>query len=337
MRWPGRSGKGRFGQACSGGLLVLLAGASLATGVTVVPVRPFVDGDGDRVDDTIDQCLYSAPGAVVDEHGCSADNDQDGDQVPDNVDDCPYSPPGARVDARGCALDSDFDGVADGLDRCPDSELGAIVDEFGCASGQHPAAVPMQRPIVAAPQPKPQVAVTTPGVSSTAPAAAAIVMKPAPPVSPAPVLPTQTATVPAPIGKAAVPAPTVSPAASLPPSRPTVSPAPAPVSSALSVRYGKGSAALGAGELQILRNALPKLRQQLKGQARIVVQGYAEIDEGPNASTLARTRANRVRRFLEQNGFETHELSSVGLPAGKPASNAASDSMRRVDLVIESE
>eukprot|EP00456_Euglypha_rotunda_P081709 TRINITY_DN7994_c0_g2_i3.p2 TRINITY_DN7994_c0_g2~~TRINITY_DN7994_c0_g2_i3.p2 ORF type:complete len:183 (+),score=23.05 TRINITY_DN7994_c0_g2_i3:140-688(+) len=160
MGRPGRSRRERFGQACSGGLLGLLAGASLAAGVTVVPVRPFVDGDGDRVDDTIDQCLYSAPGAVVDVHGCSADNDQDADNVPDNVDDCPYSPPGAKVDVRGCALDSDFDGVADGLDRCPDSELGAIVDPLGCASGQHPLAV-AQRPV-----PVPQAVVVSPRIVS---------------------------------------------------------------------------------------------------------------------------------------------------------------------------
>ena len=95
----------------------------------------------------------------------------------------------------------------------------------------------------------------------------------------------------------------------------------------------KGVAALGTGELQLLRRALPKLRQQLKGHSLILVQGYADLDEGPSADTLARTRANRVRRFLEQNGFETRELSSVGLPAGKPATGA--ESMRRVELVIE--
>ena len=115
---------------------------------------------------------------------------------------------------------------------------------------------------------------------------------------------------------------------------PTRSLAPTPLP-ALTVHYGKGVAALGSGELQNLRSALPDLRRQLKGHALILVQGYADLGEGPSPDTLARTRANRVRRFLEQNGFEIRELSSVGLPAGKPAPGAAADSMRRVELVIE--
>ena len=333
MGRPGRSGRERFGQACSGGLLGLLAGASLAAGVSVVPVRPFVDGDGDRVDDTLDQCLYSAPGAVVDVHGCSADNDQDADQVPDNVDDCPYSPPGAKVDARGCALDSDFDGVADGLDRCPDSELGAIVDELGCAGGQRPLAAAAPRPsfvsppvTVAAPRSTPPASALTGTSSEQAPTAS----MPAP-AKPAPI-PAPAASQVTPQSAPAAPARSMQPL----PARPLASsPSSAPSTDALTVHYGKGVAALSSGELQKLRDALPRLRQQLKGHALIVVQGYADLDEGPNPDTLARTRANRVRRFLEQNGFEIRELSSVGLPAGKPVPGAAADAMRRVELVIE--
>lgn len=293
----------------------------------MVPVRPFVDGDGDRVDDTLDQCLYSAPGAVVDVHGCSADNDQDADKVPDNVDDCPYSPPGARVDGRGCALDSDFDGIADGLDRCPDSELGAIVDELGCASGQRPLAAAVPPPPPFMPQP---AAATAPRSAVPSSTAAATALEQAPRVS-AP-LPPKPAPIPA--------APSGPSVRSLPPpsAHSASPPAPAPAASsaaALTVHYGKGVAALGPGELQNLRSALPGLRRQLTGHALIVVQGYADLDEGPNPDTLARTRANRVRRFLEQNGFETHELSSVGLPAGRPVPGATADAMRRVELVIE--
>ncbi|WP_421793316.1 hypothetical protein [Hydrocarboniphaga effusa] len=145
--------------------------------------------------------------------------------------------------------------------------------------------------------------------------------------------------IPSPAGRQAVPpsAPAPSAHSTQPlPARPLApSPSPALSAAAVTVHYGKGVAALGAGELQKLRDALPRLRQQLKGNALIVVQGYADLDEGPSPDTLARTRANRVRRFLEQNGFEIRELSSVGLPAGKPASGAAADAMRRVKLVIE--
>jgi hypothetical protein len=63
-----------------------------------------------------------------------SDTDQDG--VPDDRDHCPGTAPDAIVDANGCSADqrdSDYDGVPDGRDECPDSPPGTVVDTRGCA------------------------------------------------------------------------------------------------------------------------------------------------------------------------------------------------------------
>jgi FG-GAP repeat protein/thrombospondin type 3 repeat protein len=65
--------------------------------------------------------------------------DSDGDGVPDNLDQCPGTAPGAIVDAQGCSAqqrDSDNDGVPDSRDQCPDTPVGAITDANGCSIEQ---------------------------------------------------------------------------------------------------------------------------------------------------------------------------------------------------------
>jgi hypothetical protein len=70
---------------------------------------PPPDSDGDGVADDLDQCPNTARGAVVDAHGCSAEQrDSDHDGVPDAHDKCPDTPgsPGYFiVDANGCSLE----------------------------------------------------------------------------------------------------------------------------------------------------------------------------------------------------------------------------------------
>jgi hypothetical protein len=64
--------------------------------------------------------------------GATCQTDVDGDGVGDEIDDqCIPSPPGAIVDQDGCS-DEDNDGVEDSIDQCLDSLPDAIVDETGC-------------------------------------------------------------------------------------------------------------------------------------------------------------------------------------------------------------
>ncbi|MFK8016388.1 MAG: OmpA family protein [Gammaproteobacteria bacterium] len=93
---------------------------------------PVVDTDGDGVNDGVDQCPGTAPGAAVDARGCELDSDRDG--VPNSKDACPDTRAGARVDAKGCEItvDSDGDGVPNGTDRCPNTPRGTKVDSYGC-------------------------------------------------------------------------------------------------------------------------------------------------------------------------------------------------------------
>ncbi|MEA3430693.1 MAG: thrombospondin type 3 repeat-containing protein [Nanoarchaeota archaeon] len=61
--------------------------------------------------------------------------DSDGDGVEDIIDRCPNTPNGESVDALGCSAsqkDSDGDGVKDDVDKCPGTEIGKKVDETGC-------------------------------------------------------------------------------------------------------------------------------------------------------------------------------------------------------------
>lgn len=60
-----------------------------------------LDGDGDGVNDSDDQCDNTPTGTTVDIIGCAiADSDADG--VSDITDQCPNTPQGTKVDASGC-------------------------------------------------------------------------------------------------------------------------------------------------------------------------------------------------------------------------------------------
>ena len=71
---------------------------AIAAGVIVAS-----DEDGDLVDDPIDQCSGTAPGADVDAEGCSeAQQDDDNDGVANAADQCVDSPSGQPVNSVGC-------------------------------------------------------------------------------------------------------------------------------------------------------------------------------------------------------------------------------------------
>jgi OOP family OmpA-OmpF porin len=91
---------------------------------------PIVDVDADGVDDYLDRCRHSPPGAVVGADGCEPDGDGDG--VRNTLDACPDTPPGAWVDASGCTPDEDSDGIGDSVDQCPGTIGGVPVDATGC-------------------------------------------------------------------------------------------------------------------------------------------------------------------------------------------------------------
>ena len=104
------------------------------TGVRVAPpAAPRRDSDSDGVPDSLDKCLGTPLGDVVDANGCSLPKDSDGDGVIDANDQCPGTRAGVKVDATGCPIDSDGDGVADALDKCANTPTGDTVDASGCS------------------------------------------------------------------------------------------------------------------------------------------------------------------------------------------------------------
>ena len=93
------------------------------------------DGFGDNSSGYLgDQC----PGVTGVENGEGGDGcpppfvDTDGDGVQNSDDDCGTTPAGATVDENGCELDTDGDGVADSLDDCPATNADVNVDDKGC-------------------------------------------------------------------------------------------------------------------------------------------------------------------------------------------------------------
>lgn len=58
------------------------------------------DGDGDGVNNDLDQCPDTLAGIQTDEKGCDLDSDNDG--IADNRDHCPNSLPGTKVNTKGC-------------------------------------------------------------------------------------------------------------------------------------------------------------------------------------------------------------------------------------------
>ena len=77
---------------------------------------PFVDGDGDGVQDSDDDCDSTAADVVVDENGCELDTDGDG--VVDSLDECPDTVGGINVvDDVGCLIeDNNGDGTGNNGD-----------------------------------------------------------------------------------------------------------------------------------------------------------------------------------------------------------------------------
>ena len=93
------------------------------------------DGFGDNSSGFLgDQC----PGVAGVENGEGGDGcpppfvDTDGDGVQNSDDDCSETPQGASVDENGCELDTDGDGIADSLDSCPETVANSTVDDAGC-------------------------------------------------------------------------------------------------------------------------------------------------------------------------------------------------------------
>jgi len=118
------------------------------------------DEDCDGVSDYWDLCSGTAPGAEVDEDGCSdaqnggsggggGEDDTDGDGVTDDNDACPtdYADPANDADNDGCpddnggggggSADADGDGVNDDDDYCPNTPASESVDFAGCSESQN--------------------------------------------------------------------------------------------------------------------------------------------------------------------------------------------------------
>ncbi|NTV15308.1 MAG: DUF1566 domain-containing protein, partial [Desulfobulbaceae bacterium] len=104
--------------------------------LTIVNDDPFLDADGDFVEDRFDLCPGTPAALSVDVNGCSLSQlDSDGDSVTDDLDQCPATPVGQPVNAVGCA-DADQDGVTDSLDSCPATPPGETVNAAGCGLSQ---------------------------------------------------------------------------------------------------------------------------------------------------------------------------------------------------------
>ena len=93
------------------------------------------DGFGDNSTGYLgDQC----PGVAGVENGEGGDGcpppfvDTDGDGIQDSDDDCSETPTGSTVGDDGCEVDTDGDGVVDSMDDCPSTVADVEVDEKGC-------------------------------------------------------------------------------------------------------------------------------------------------------------------------------------------------------------
>jgi len=310
-----------------GGVLMLIVGAIGST--AAADANDALAGESNR-------CLYAPEFAAIDRVGCVRDTDADNDGVRDDVDSCPYSPAGAQIDASGCAVDDDYDGVANGLDACPASELGAVVNGLGCAPRQV-ARTPARRPSVAqAPQPPAITVVTTatPVVTMAPPVVApAQTVLTAPASTPSPTASTPAAAV---VSEAA---PLIKPRVADVSETGTTSPVPAslPVisvnpSALLSLAFAAQSNLVSAPSMAKLRSAVPSMKQALRQRgAVLVVEGYADADsDGSRASTVARSRANQLRRLLISEGIDSSRIQSVG--------HAATDNgvdQRRAEVIVE--
>jgi OmpA-OmpF porin, OOP family len=127
--------------------IVVGAGTTLIEGVGVPNVRALLgvtwiaeskDGDGDGIDDKIDQCPTEPEDkdGYEDSDGCP-DRDNDLDSIADSADKCPSQPEDMDgfEDTDGCPeLDNDKDGFPDTGDQCPaEAETkNNYKDEDGC-------------------------------------------------------------------------------------------------------------------------------------------------------------------------------------------------------------
>jgi outer membrane protein OmpA-like peptidoglycan-associated protein len=248
--------------------------------------------------------------------------DGDADGVDDTVDQCLYTPAAAPVDTRGCSQegDEDADGVSDVVDACPYSPPQAQVDAHGCA---------LDADFDGVANGLDRCSATALGVAADARGCAPdqAVNAAAPAVRPVRTLPAvapAAASVPAPR-----PAPT--PAIAAPPAA-----APAEAAVLLRLSYTPGGAHLGQSGLKRLRAALPQLREALQQDARavLVVEGYAQAEgDGAAPDTLARTRANRLRRLLADEGIDPLRLRSLG-HAPQPA---AAGALRKAEVALARE
>jgi len=107
---------------------------ALSVGLALAPV----DGDGDGVDDTIDNCVGTA-------NADQADGDEDG--IGDACDEFPDDPNNERAaclvdldemeaELAAATADADGDGVHDTKDTCAETPTGAVVDATGCSQAQ---------------------------------------------------------------------------------------------------------------------------------------------------------------------------------------------------------
>lgn len=119
--------------------LALLAGLNYSFGEKAQKIMPTpapVDGDDDKdgVANSIDKCLTTPAGDMVDATGCTVDGDDDNDGVANSIDKCPTTPAGQTVNAEGCFVDGDDDkdGVLNASDICPNTPIGEAVNSDGC-------------------------------------------------------------------------------------------------------------------------------------------------------------------------------------------------------------
>ena len=95
---------------------------------TVTTAINYSDQDG--IEDVVDQCKNTSPGAPVNSKGCALDTDSD--TVADYMDECRGTPAGVKVDQRGCGFDDDGDGVPNHRDACAATPLHVNIGGDGC-------------------------------------------------------------------------------------------------------------------------------------------------------------------------------------------------------------
>lgn len=109
--------------------LALLAGLNIAFGEKAQKAAPVVESTPEPTPEPLKEeapVVVAAPVVV--------DGDDDKDGVLNSVDKCLSTPSGVVVDANGCEVDNDIDkdGVVNAQDICPNTPLGEAVNSDGC-------------------------------------------------------------------------------------------------------------------------------------------------------------------------------------------------------------